>query len=483
MLQRLILHELDVWQSKPNALSSIRKNLGLLRILIMVLLAMGLDVAKTNAQVIFQNPSFEGTPADSQAPPDWFICTGTPDTQPGFWGTTQTPSDGNTYLGFHHEESVSAYFPDGIGLCSGLEFTMDVSIVPLNLPASGPWVSNNQGVNPGYICIYGGFSSCDFQQLLWQSDQLTNVSNWQTINIQLTATEDFTYLNFVPCVNTFGSWTYFGIDNIQGVVNAPVPADVGPSQTVCLGEPINLTASFTGATSYSWAGPNGFTSNEQNPTIPVASAASSGPYTVTANVGTCQSAPTTVNVTVNNAPVQVDVGPTQTVCIGEPINLTASYIGATSYNWTGPNGFTSNQQNPTIDAASAADSGTYAVTVNVGDCQSSPTTLYVAVNNCQPSASGDNTCLLEFPNIFTPNGDGLNDRFDLTPTSCSPDGFMLTVFNRWGSPVFTSDNATREWRGDCGNSDCPSGVYYYVAVFENQQGKTQREAGYVHLSR
>jgi gliding motility-associated-like protein len=347
----------------------------------MVFFSLGFDTAETNAQVIFQNPSFEGTPADGQAPPNWFICSGTPDIQPGFWGTTQIPSDGTTYLGFHHEESVSAYFPNGIGLCSGLQFTMDVSIVPLNLPGNSTWESNNQGVNPGYICIYGGFSSCDFQELLWQSDLLTNVSNWQSIDIQLTATQNFTYLNFAPCVNTSGSWTYFGIDNIQGVVTDPVPVDVSPPQTVCIGQPIQLSASLTGATSYSWTGPNGFMSNEQNPTIPAASAANSGTYTVTANVGTCQSAPTTAVVTVNGS-VPVDAGPPQTVCIGQPINLSASFIGATSYSWTGPNGFTSNEQNPTIPAASAADSGPYTLTVtDAGGCTASWDTVVTVLPN------------------------------------------------------------------------------------------------------
>lgn len=401
MSQRRILYELDIRQVKPSALSWIRCNLGFLRFVIMVFFSLGFDTAETNAQVIFQNTSFEGTPADGQAPPNWFICSGTPDIQPGFWGTTQTPSDGTTYLGFHHEESVSAYFPNGIGLCSGLQFTMDVSIVPLNLPGNITWESNNQGVNPGYICIYGGFSSCDFQELLWQSDLLTNVSNWQSIDIQLTATQNFTYLNFAPCVNTPGSWTYFGIDNIQGVVNDLVPVDVGLPQTVCIGLPIQLSASFTGATSYSWTGPNGFMSNEQNPTIPAASATNSGTYTVTANVGTCQSAPTTAVVTVNGS-VPVDADLPQTVCIGQPINLSASFTGATSYSWTGPNGFTSNEQNPTIPTASAADSGPYTLTVtDAGGCTASWDTVVTVLPN---SGSQQSVSICEGESYTLPDG-------------------------------------------------------------------------------
>ncbi len=330
----------------------------LLRFAVMFLLFICFHPAGTSAQIVFQNPSFEGTPAGAQAPPNWFICSGTPDIQPGFYGTTQTPSHGNTYLGFHHEESVSAYFPNGIGLCSGLQFTMDVSIVPLNVPGNSLWESNNQGVNPGYICIYGGYSSCDFTELLWQSELLTNVSNWQTINIQLTATQNFTYLNFAPCVNANGSWTYFGIDNIQGVVNAPVPVDVGPAQTVCIGQPINLSASFTGATSYSWTGPNGFTSNQQNPVISSATAAASGTYSVSASVGTCQSAPTNVNVTVNNCPSTVSgiINQYTPVTAFNPCNNSVSVGNATPFA-VGDRALIIQMKGATIDLSNTAAFG------------------------------------------------------------------------------------------------------------------------------
>jgi len=60
-----------------------------------------------------------------------------------------------------------------------------------------------------------------------------------------------------------------------------------------------------GAT-YSWTGPNGFTSTSQNPSIPGATTADSGDYSVTATVGACTSAPGTTTVTVN-PPASVSV--------------------------------------------------------------------------------------------------------------------------------------------------------------------------------
>jgi hypothetical protein len=65
---------------------------------------------------------------------------------------------------------------------------------------------------------------------------------------------------------------------------------------------------------------------------------------------------------------------------GMTLNLTASTVAGATYNWTGPNGFASTNQNPSIAAASTNDSGDYNVTVTVGDCTSLAGTISVTVN-------------------------------------------------------------------------------------------------------
>lgn len=253
------------------------------------------------AQPVFQNPSFEGTPASGLAPPGWFICTGSPDIQPGFWGTTQTPSDGNTYLGFHHQESVSANFAGGLGSCSQMSFNMDISIVPLNLPGNNYWNDNNQGVNDGYICIYGGYSSCDNTELLWQSPLITNVLNWQTFQVDINPSQNYTYLNIVPCVNGFGTYTYFGIDNIQVIDQTPL-VDPLTDQNLCVGDNvvIDLTGGFSANATFQWSGPNGFTSTDEDINIASAALTHSGQYTVVVTDNGCQSEPVSVQVTVSS---------------------------------------------------------------------------------------------------------------------------------------------------------------------------------------
>lgn len=64
-----------------------------------------------------------------------------------------------------------------------------------------------------------------------------------------------------------------------------------------------------------------------------------------------------------------------------------------------------------------------------------------------------------FPNIFTPNGDGINDAFDLK-ISCYNCGLQLQIYNRWGQLLFTTDQF--KWDGTYNGNLCADGVYYYV---------------------
>src|SRR5690606_175109 len=63
---------------------------------------------------------------------------------------------------------------------------------------------------------------------------------------------------------------------------------------------------------------------------------------------------------------------------------------------------------------------------------------------------------LIFPNIFSPNGDGINDEFELHPEFVPP-GCHLAVYNRWGELVYENFNYQNEWNGVFGSAPTPSG--------------------------
>ena len=64
--------------------------------------------------------------------------------------------------------------------------------------------------------------------------------------------------------------------------------------------------------------------------------------------------------------IVTDIGNTGPYCVGETIQLTINSVLGATYQWTGPNNFTSNQQNPTIPNCTMANAGTYICTVTVG---------------------------------------------------------------------------------------------------------------------
>ncbi|HKD11583.1 MAG TPA: choice-of-anchor tandem repeat GloVer-containing protein [Thermoanaerobaculia bacterium] len=169
---------------------------------------------------------------------------------------------------------------------------------------------------------------------------------------------------------------------VNAIPAAPTAGNNGP---ICAGSTLQLTATTVSGATYAWAGPNGFTSTLQNPSIANATTAATGTYTVHAIVGSCSSAAATTTATVSakpSAPTASNNGP---ICAGQDLHLTASTIAGATYSWTGPNGFTSSVQNPVITAATTAASGTYSVVAIVGGCASAPATTTATVR-AGPSA-------------------------------------------------------------------------------------------------
>ncbi|MEW6467953.1 MAG: gliding motility-associated C-terminal domain-containing protein [Bacteroidota bacterium] len=77
----------------------------------------------------------------------------------------------------------------------------------------------------------------------------------------------------------------------------------------------------------------------------------------------------------------------------------------------------------------------------------------------------DNCPLYELPNVFTPNGDGINDYFVPFPYKYVKD-VDIQIYNRWGEVVFTSTDPDINWDGTHMKSKqpCSDGVYYYVCI-------------------
>jgi len=221
-------------------------------------------------------------------------------------------------------------------------------------------------------------------------------------------------ISFVPL--TTNTYTVIGANGNNCSNTATITVTVNPlptvtanasTITVCAGSSVTLTGS--GATSYIWTG--GVTDGIVF--IPLAT----NTYTVTGtNANNCSNT-AIITVTVNNLPVAVPSS-NSPVCIGGVINFsTPTLIGAT-YNWTGPNSFTSTSQNPSLSPATLIEAGTYSLTVSIGVCSSAPSTISVTVNNCGGNNNSDLSVVKTVNNAYPLIGNTVV--FTITATNLGP---------------------------------------------------------------
>ena len=181
--------------------------------------------------------------------------------------------------------------------------------------------------------------------------------------------------------------TWVAVDNCDNVTSesqqitiaaALVPSISPANAVICAGGTVTFNGSPVDPDfNYSWTATGGVF-NDPTSVNPEYTMMTPGTYTIELQIndnGGC-SGTATATVTVLEEPTAV-ASSNSPVCEGDPISLFAE--GGSVYIWTGPNGFSSNQQNPVINNASPANSGTYTVTVLLGDC-SAQASVEVVVN-------------------------------------------------------------------------------------------------------
>lgn len=214
--------------------------------------------------------------------------------------------------------------------------------------------------------------------------------NTTTPNAQIewTGPNGFTSLLEDPTVTEDGTYTLTVTNPVNGctvqasaVVNLD---DIQPGGTAtggtvtCAAPSLALgSSSPTGGVTYAWTGPNGFISNQQNP-----SAADAGDYTVTITDPSngCTSTALATIVADQTAPVPVSSTGTLT-CDLTTLTLNGNASLPSSYAWTGPNNFTSNQQNPDV-----TEPGDYTLTATAANGCTGSVTITVAQDIVAPGA-------------------------------------------------------------------------------------------------
>jgi len=172
--------------------------------------------------------------------------------------------------------------------------------------------------------------------------------------------------------------TVFETVTINALPPTPGTANNGP---LCENSTLNLTATSLPGGSYSWTGPNGFSSTQQNPSIASAQDNASGNYqVVVTDANGCSSTAGVTAATVYDTPLAPTATNTGPVCQDSALTFNATGQGGATYTWSGPNSFTSTLPNPTIAAPSPAATGTYSVFATINGCPGPASTTSVTIN-------------------------------------------------------------------------------------------------------
>jgi hypothetical protein len=143
--------------------------------------------------------------------------------------------------------------------------------------------------------------------------------------------------------------------------------------SLCIGAAIGLSAigvTGTGLPTYSWTGPNSFSSASATPSLTATTTAAGGIYSLTVTYpgsGCISAQATSSTVTVNALPTITGVTASPNpLCVGTALGLSASGVtgtGSPTYGWSGPNSFSSASATPSFTATTTAASGIYSLTV------------------------------------------------------------------------------------------------------------------------
>ena len=258
-----------------------------------------------------------------------------------------------------------------------------------------------------------------------------NLEVTQSIDVNVSEVYSVIITNPEGCVS---------VDQTEVIAVAYPMVDLGPDQSACDGEFIQLNAQVSGGLNVNWSVPENTSSLEVS---------TSGVYTVTVDNDDCFSSDS-VSIFFNPLPQNM-LEEEITTCFDTDLNslvLNASNFGS-NFLWS------TGAQTASVEVD---EPGLYSVNITTPfGCES---TFYTEVYEL---------CIEPYiyvPNSFTPDGDGINDVWKADGIFIMD--FEIQVFNRWGEVVFESADVNEVWQGNDqkGNYYCPPGVYTYQLRFK-----------------
>jgi len=272
---------------------------------------------------------------------------------------------------------------------------------------------------------------------------------------------------------------------------AAIPAITISPDTIdgCQGAVVTYTATAAngGASPvYQWQ-VNGQDAGVSGPQFSTANLNSNDKITcVLTSNGQCVTSPTAASNTavyIIDPPVTTSISITSTlqgpVCTGTPVTFIATPVTPDknpTFQWL-LNGQPIGTNTPVFTSEKFSDGDVVSCKMSsTGKCLVDPGAVSNAITvNLSPA----NTCLIIIPNTFTPNGDGVNDLWDITALVSYP-SCTVNIYTRYGTLVYSSTGYPKPWDGTLHGKPLPAGTYYYIVDPKNG---TKKFAGAVTIIR
>lgn len=336
----------------------------------------------------------------------------------------------------------------------------------------------------------------------------------------------------------------FGCSDTTAVVVefVPVPEPISAStESICTGDSLIFQAAGSGTLIWS-TDQAGTSIIATGPLVHMGVVSIPGEVIlyVRQDMGPCSTDPQAINATVYATPqIPLILGP-DSLCAGEPFELTTTGQEGDTFTWTTPNGVHVGDE--LISAAAVfSDAGTYSILTSNPACSVQGPPVALVVLQAIPFSLGNDTifcegsgvelvlpsgynepvwnttettasiyitgggiysvvatdangcsvsddievikivCEVEPPNVITPNGDGINDTW--APLGMVGGPVQLQVFNRFGDLVWFGDPIRTPFKGIAQTTGVPlsDGVYYYAVSYTGEAGGLEEKKGYIQL--
>jgi len=234
--------------------------------------------------------------------------------------------------------------------------------------------------------------------------------------------------------------------------------------TICKGASF-FANTVSNGTNFSWVPGDGVSNTAISG--PILTPQTTTTYIVSSVLGTCV---TNKSFTVTVVPAaSAYAGPDVTIIagVGAPLNASAS---AGTYLWTPATGLSA--ANTLHPVANPGYSTTYTLKATTPQgCVATDDVTVTVVPYC-----------IKPMNAFSPNGDGVNERWLITDGGCLKSA-KVKVYNRYGSVVFESGNYNNDWDGTYKGKALPDGTYYYAIYYYLVNGDSKFLNGNVTILR